>query len=92
MLGLLVEYVADERVASHGDADRAEFLDRLWEELVGIAEQNSESVQQIELCLQDIFDSQPSEFAHDPVIGHVEACIEELIRIRTVNHREALVP
>ncbi len=82
MLGLLVEYVADERVASHGDADRAQFLNRLWKELAGIAERDRESVQQMTLRLQDVFESQPSEFAGDPVMGHVEACIEELHRIR----------
>jgi hypothetical protein len=81
MLGLLVEYVADERFASHDDTDRTQFLNGLWEELAGIAEQKRESLQQITLRLQDVFESQPREFAGDPVMGHVEACIEELHRI-----------
>lgn len=92
MLGLLVDYVADERLASHRDSGRAQFLSRLWEELAEIAEQDYESVEQLALSLRDVFDSQPGEFAEDPVMGHVEACIEELHRIRTLNQHEEPVP
>jgi hypothetical protein len=81
MLGLLVEYVADERLAAHGDAERAQFLTRLWETLVAIARQDWESVDQLVLSLRDVVESQPGEFAGDPVMSHVEACIEELLRI-----------
>ena len=83
MLGLLVEYIADETVASHDDADRAHFLNQLLRELNGIAEQDFESVDRVELTLREIHRSQPSEFASDPVMAHVEACIEELHRIGT---------
>ena len=88
MLGLLVEYVADETVASH-DPDRAHFLNQLSRELGAIAEWDFESVDRIELTLREIHDSQPREFASDPVMAHLEACIEELHRIGTVNGREA---
>ena len=81
MLGLLVEYVADEKAEARGDAGRAEFLNQLWEELVRIAEQNCDSAQQIALDLQSVLDDVPSDFADDPVMSHVEACIEELVRI-----------
>ena len=81
MLGLLVEYVADEMVAAHDDADRAHFLNQLSRELSAIAEQDFESVDRIALALREIHDSQPREFASDPVMAHVEACIEELHRI-----------
>ena len=87
MLGLLLEYVADETVASHDDADRDHFLNQLARELGDIAEQVFESVDRIALALREIHDSQPREFASDPVMAHVEACIEELHRIGMVNGR-----
>ena len=68
MLGLLIEYVADEMVASHDDADRARFLNQLLRELGTIAEQDFESVDRIELALREIHDSRPREFASDPVM------------------------
>ena len=88
MLGLLVEFVADEAVASQGDADRARFLTELSRALTGLAE-DAGSVHRIELELREIYDAQPREFARDPVMTHVEACMEELHRIATVNLREA---
>jgi hypothetical protein len=82
MLGLLVEYIADETVASHDDADRAHFLNQLSRELGDIA-RHVESVDRIALTLREIHDAQPREFASDPVMAHMEACIEELRRIET---------
>jgi hypothetical protein len=87
MLGLLIEYVADETVASHDDVDRADFLNQLLRELRSIAEQELESVDQVELTLREILGSRSSEFASDPVMAHLEACIEELHRIGTVKGR-----
>jgi hypothetical protein len=84
MLGLLVEYIADETAASR-DADRAEFLNQLSRELGAMTEQDFESVDRVELTLREIHDSQPREFASDPVMGHVEACIEELHRIARIH-------
>ena len=87
MLGLLVEYVADEAVASHHDAHRAQFLSHLSRELGEVADHDFKSVHEIELTLRQIYASQPREFASDPVMAHVDACIEELHRIGTVNRR-----
>jgi hypothetical protein len=87
MLGLLVEYVADEAVASHHDAERAQFLSQLSRELGDVADSDSKSVDQTELRLRQIYASQPREFASDPVMAHVDAFIEELHRIGTVNRR-----
>ncbi|MDP9191367.1 MAG: hypothetical protein M3P06_06675 [Acidobacteriota bacterium] len=87
MLGLLVEFVADEAVASQGDVDRARFLTELSRALAGITEHDVGSVHRIELELREIHDAQPREFARDPVMAHVEACIEELHRIATDNLR-----
>lgn len=57
MLGLLVEYVADEAVASHGDASRAHFLNQLSRELGAVAGQDFDSVDRIERTLREIHDS-----------------------------------
>jgi len=85
MLGLLVEYVADEAVAAHDDADRAHFLTELSRELDAMADRDFESVEGIELALRELHDGQPREFAGDPVLTHVAACVEELQRIGTEN-------
>jgi len=85
MLGLLVEYIDDESVAAGDDADRSLFLAELSQALVATAERNFESVEQIQVALREIHDSQPRDFASDPVMAHLEACIEEIHRIQTVN-------
>jgi hypothetical protein len=80
MLGLLTEYVADEAAAERDDRDRAAFLRELSRALQSL-ERGLASVDGIEPALRDIRDAQPTEFAGDPVMVHVEACIEELQRI-----------
>ncbi|MEO8379376.1 MAG: hypothetical protein ABI779_06910 [Acidobacteriota bacterium] len=85
MLGLLIEYVADEAAASHGDADRARFLAQLSGDLSGLAGQDFESVDELAHQLRDLHDEQPREFAADPVLSHVTDCVEELRRIGTVH-------
>jgi hypothetical protein len=84
MLGLLVEYVADEAATSHGDRERSYFLSHLSRELGALGRRDFGSPHRIELALRDIIDSQPRDFAIDPVMIHLEACIEELRRIGTV--------
>lgn len=86
MLGLLIDYVLDETFASQ-DAARVHFLKRLSAELGDLAMQRHDSADPLESELREIYDSQPAEFANDPVMGHVEACIEELRRIATSNSR-----
>lgn len=87
MLGLLIEYVDDEAVASGGDAARAHFLSELSEALAATAKQEFESVKQMEHALREVHEAQPAEFARDEVMSHFEACLEELRRIATGNHR-----
>jgi hypothetical protein len=84
MLGLLIDYVADEAIASH-DADRSHFLNQLSRELGAVVEQGLQSADGIELTLREIQDSQPTEFASDAVMAHLEACIEEIHRIGSVH-------
>ena len=81
MLGLLVEYVRDETAAAHADVERARFLDQLSRELEAVAGESCDSLESVERALLGICDSQPVEFADDPVMTHVEACIEEIRRI-----------
>lgn len=89
MLGLLVEYVADEMGASSDDADRYQFLNQLSRDLAAIADLGFESIDRIELTLREVHDSQPREFASDSVMAHMEACADELHRIGTENRRGA---
>ncbi|HYC59569.1 MAG TPA: hypothetical protein VEK79_08380 [Thermoanaerobaculia bacterium] len=83
MLGLLVEYVADEAATSHGDPDRNQFLSRLLRELDALAVHDFTTTDRVEVTLREVIDSQPGDFASDPVIAHLEACVEELRRIRS---------
>ncbi len=83
MLGLLSEYVADERNAASGDPDREAFLTELSAGLMQLTDR-LEGMSSDELIegLRAIHRSPAREFRDDPVLVHVEACIEELVRIR----------
>ena len=84
MLGLLIEYVADERSESVGDPERTKFLEDLSQELGDVATTAASTpADQTIQMLRVISDSQPGEFAGDAVLTHLEACIEELERIRS---------
>jgi hypothetical protein len=73
MIGLLIEYVVDERNASNADPKRQKFLSELLADL---------QVEQFNLeRLQNIYESIDPEFTNDVVIIHVHDCIEELKRI-----------
>jgi len=80
MLGLLIEYVDDEAIASQ-DVARSNFLQELSSELAVVADLGFDSAARIEQTLREVHDAQPIEFAADEVMTHVEACIEELHRI-----------
>jgi hypothetical protein len=80
MLGLLVEYVADEALACDGDAERAEFLRMLRGDLEDLA-RREHALNEIAEALRQTRSGQPREFLGDPVIEHLDACIEELHRI-----------
>jgi len=83
MLGLLSEFVADERQESIGDPDRMRFLTGVLEELCELTgridERNDD--ESIARCRM-ILESANGEFSGDPVMEHIQACIEELERIR----------
>ena len=81
MLGLLVDYVADEASASSADRERRSFLRALSGELSELADQSVDSVAQLAQALRELRGAQPEEFLSDPVIAHLDACIEEVARI-----------
>lgn len=80
MLGLLVEYVADEAMGE-SDADRAAFLRELSRDLEDLASRQFVTVDRITDAICAIRATQPAEFLNDAVIAHVDACVEELRRI-----------
>src|SRR5687767_4657438 len=83
MIGLLTEYVADERSASGSDGAREVFLDDLLQELTQLNEEFATiSTDRTIERLRAIQDSVNPEFSEDPVLVHVAACIEELERIK----------
>jgi hypothetical protein len=82
MLGLLAEYVADERAGEGEDRERAEFLDDLGAALMDLVPQAQEwSVLEVGERLRELRDSQAPEFRGDPALVHLEDCIQELERI-----------
>ena len=82
MVGLLAEYVADERLAENEDSVRARFLDELTSALMALAT-HAEDTPTRDLVdrLRDIYDLQGPESGADPVLIHLNDCIEELERI-----------
>ena len=87
MLGLLTEFIADERHDSYDDPARALFLTGLLEELRELTAQ-IDDVSDDEAIgrLRRIQDSVSDEFRGDSVLEHIQACIEELERIRKDRH------
>jgi predicted nucleotidyltransferase len=83
MLGLLVEFVEDERAESTDDVARAAFLAGVLEELCELTARIDEMNEEDSIRkLSRILASANGEFRGDPVLEHVQACIEELDRIR----------
>ena len=80
MLGLLSEYVADARSEAYGDPAREAFLDGLSTALSQLLAQDLAGEEIIDR-LRAIRTDQEQAFAADPVLIHVEACIDELKRI-----------
>src|SRR5438094_7025999 len=86
MLGLLCEYVADEKADAQDDHARVRFLAELSAELAELASDAPRiSVDQAIGRLRGLSAFQRDDFAGDPVLTHVEACIEELQRIKAQN-------
>ena len=84
MLGLLVEYIAEEARISRDDRERAAFLRALLEEVENVADAEPDADRTAQ-ALGEIRREHPIEFATDPVMEHLDACIEELRRIATTS-------
>jgi len=83
MLGLLCEYVADEKSDSQNDHVRVRFLTELSADLADLADRApGMSADEAIERLRVMHASRADDFAGDPVLTHVEACIEELERIK----------
>ena len=82
MVGLLAEFVADERLAEREDRERTKFLNELSSALTALTllAQELSTRATIDL-LRGIYDSQPPEFGTDPTLAHLDDCIQELERI-----------
>jgi hypothetical protein len=82
MLTLLTEYVSDELSQSAHDRSRAELLANLLDEVTTLEDDFSALSPDASIAaLRAIYETQPAELLSDPVLVHVEACIEELTRI-----------
>ena len=84
MLGMLIEYVADERDETRHDQERTSFLAEVLAELTDLCD-NVETIPPDEVIhrLRAVHGSQYLALPGDPVLAHVEHCIEELERIRS---------
>jgi hypothetical protein len=83
MLGLLSEFVVDERHDSTADPARTHFLSCVLEELDELTARIDETNDDDAIVrLRMILESVNDEFRGDRVLEHVQACIEELERIR----------
>lgn len=88
MLGLLSEYVADERSASSEDPVREGFLADLAAALVELTDRLEGTFPEAVIDgLRAIHRTHADQYGADPVLVHVEACIEELERIRSEGSR-----
>ena len=81
MLGLLIEYVADERVDAR-DAARRAFLSELLAELSELAERSGAMPPEERIARMQAMHAERAAGAGDPVLAHLADCIAELERLR----------
>lgn len=82
MFGLLLDFITDERAECQDDAERQRFLSDLLAQLGTVEAQLPEIPAAVVIQrLRDTHESVDLEFADDPVIAHLQDCIEELERV-----------
>lgn len=82
MLGLLVEWVVDERTGAE-DPARAEFLGRLSSDLSRLAEGHEDmTLDELIERMRVVHEAGVGESAGDPALGHLADCIEEMEKLR----------
>ena len=88
VLGLLAEYVADERLDERDDPERRTFLGALTSAITALTSDAEKlSVQATIDRLRTIYDSQSPEFGNDHALIHLHDCIEELERIASATEQ-----
>lgn len=81
MLGLLIEFVTDERGEAEGTG-RRRFLSSLLKNLLGLQERFAALTPADALgSLRAIHRAVDADFEDDPVVEHLRACADELERI-----------
>jgi hypothetical protein len=81
MLGLLAEYIADERGQSFDDSMRRRLLDQLHRDVSELAETEHTLPPKDVITRLRRIERSEDELIGDPVHDHLLACIEELERI-----------
>lgn len=82
MLGLLVEWVADERGAAR-DSARAEFLAEFSAELSELADRFDETPpEELIASLRALYERRAEDLPGDPALLHLADCIDEMERLR----------
>lgn len=82
MLGLLVEWVADERNTA-GNTAREAFLAGLSAELSELAGlQDTMSLDELITSMRTLYQAHVDEDPGDPALAHLADCIEEMERLR----------
>ena len=90
MITLLAEYIGDELSQAGRDPSRTEFLTDLLDEVAALEDGFSTSSPGASIAaLSALYEAQPREFRSDPVLVHVQDCIEELKRIDAEAQRES---
>lgn len=83
MLGLLVEWAADERMASAGDSPRGHFLAGLSADLSALADRYDDTPpDELIASLRALYEARNDEVPGDPALVHLADCIEEIERLR----------
>ncbi len=83
MLGLLVEWVADERDAA-ADPARVAFLAQLAAELSALAVRHDDlSLDELVAEMQALHEARAAGISGDPALGHLADCIAEIERVRS---------
>lgn len=82
MLGLLLEWIADERDASANSA-RRDVLTGLSAELAELADRYDETPpEELIASLRALYDARSDEVPGDPALAHLADCIDEMERLR----------
>lgn len=93
MFGLLLDFVADERAECEEDPEQQRFLSGLLAQLRTLEARLAQiSAFVVVQRLRDTYESVGPEFAGDPIMAHLQDCIEELERVENGAAQPAPAP